>query len=185
MIAAGAVAAALVPYGDRSPGIGPHRSTVLAAGVVGIAFSVGLELVPRWLVQRPQPFTEPAMVAADDAIRAQSGHSLAGSGLAALLVLNRFVAWTLAVSDVQILRWTMWIPAALGIPAALAVCLYYGHRAWKVQRSAAVPAGGKRWDPHDLVNVRFSGTVSSWVLLLRTRSGPLAAAATTAICVMP
>jgi hypothetical protein len=143
VIAAGAVAAVLAPYGDLSPeGVGPHGVAVLAAGFVGVAFSFGLERVQRWLVQRPQPFTEPAMVAADDAIRAQAVHSLAGSGLAALLVLTSFVAWALASSDVQVLRWTMWVPSALGVPAALAVCLFYGHRAWKVQRSAAVAAGG-------------------------------------------
>ncbi|MEA2828526.1 MAG: hypothetical protein QOG43_2965 [Actinomycetota bacterium] len=139
LIAAGAGAAAVLPYGDRSPeSFSVHGDGVLAAGLVGVAFTIGLERVQRWVVQRPQPFTEPALVAADDAIRAQSVHSLAGSGLAVLLVLNSFIAWALAVSDVQILRWTMWVPSGFGFPAALAVCLYYGHRAWWVQRPDAV-----------------------------------------------
>jgi hypothetical protein len=139
LIAAGAVAAAVLPYGDRSPeSVSVHGVGVLAAGLVGVAFTIGLERVQRWVVQRPQPFIEPALVAADDAIRAQSVHSLAGSGLAALLVLNSFIAWALAVSDVQVLRWTMWVPSGFGFPAALAVCLYYGHRGWWVPRPDAV-----------------------------------------------
>jgi hypothetical protein len=144
-IAISAVAAAALPYGHASPeNASPHGAGVLAAGVVGVAFTVGLERVQRWVVRRPQPFTEPALVAADDAIRAQSVHSLAGSGLAVLLVLNSFIAWALAVSDIQILRWTMWVPSALGIPAALAVCLHYGHRAWRVRPGAAAAGGTTR-----------------------------------------
>ena len=38
------------------------------------------------MVRRPQPFTSPSLVAADDAIRAQSVHAIAGAGLALLLV---------------------------------------------------------------------------------------------------
>jgi len=89
---------------------------VIAAGIVGVVLSLGFERIQRWVVQRPQSFTEPALVAADDAIRSQSVHSIAGSGLAALLVLMSFVAWGLAVSDVQVLRWTMFVPAALAFP---------------------------------------------------------------------
>jgi len=143
LLAVGAVSAALVPYGHRSgASLGSHGAGVLAVGLVGVAFSLGLERVQRWLVQRPQPFTEPALVAADDAIRAQSVHSLAGSGIAVLLVLMSLVAWVLAVSDVVVLRRTMWAPATLGVPAALAVCLYYGHRAWRVRRLDGVAPGG-------------------------------------------
>lgn len=138
LIGAGAIVAAVAPYGDRTTkGLGLHGGGLLAVGLIGVAFSVWLERVQRWVVQRPQPFTEPALVAADDAIRAQSVHSLAGSGLAALLVLNTLVAWALAVSDVQVLRWTMWIPSGFGFPIALGVCLYYGHRAWRVPRTVA------------------------------------------------
>jgi len=143
VIAVGAVAAAIVPYDQRLPAsLSPHRVGMLAAGLIGVAFMLGLERMQRWLVERPQPFTEPALVAADDAIRAQSVHSLAGSGLAVLLVLNSFIAWALARSDIQLLRWTMWIPSVAGVPAALAVCLYYGHRAWRVRRPGRVAAGG-------------------------------------------
>ncbi|MEA2686220.1 MAG: hypothetical protein QOE93_1415, partial [Actinomycetota bacterium] len=120
LIGAGSILAAIAPYGNRTTkGLGLHGAGVLAVGLVGVASSICLERVQRWVVRRPQPFTEPALVAADDAIRAQSVHSLAGSGLAALLVLNTLVAWALAVSDVQVLRWTMWIPSGFGFPIAM------------------------------------------------------------------
>ncbi|MEA2973256.1 MAG: hypothetical protein QOG82_1714 [Actinomycetota bacterium] len=143
VIATGAVIAAVAPYGDPTPASpSPHRVGLLAAGLVGVVFMLGLERVQRWVVERPQPFTEPALVEADDAIRSQSVHSLAGSGLAVLLVLNSFIAWALANSDIQILRLPMGIVSAFGVPAALAVCLYYGHRAWRVRRLGAVAVAG-------------------------------------------
>ncbi len=144
VIAVGAVGAALAPYGERSPTVTRlHGVGVLAVGALALAFAVGLERVQRWVIQRPQPFAKPALVAADDAIRSQSVHSLAGSGLAVLLVLATFVTWSLAVSDVQILRWTGFIPVALGVPAALIVCLSYGHRSWSVRRPAVGTGGGR------------------------------------------
>jgi hypothetical protein len=143
VIAVSAVVAAVAPYGDATPASpSPHRVGLLVAGLVGVMFMLGLERMQRWLVERPQPVTEPALVAADDAIRAQSVHSLAGSGLAVLLVLDSSIAMALARSDLQILRWTMWFPSVFGVLAALWVCLYYGHRAWRVQRPESVATAG-------------------------------------------
>jgi len=142
-IAAGAVTAALAPYGHRSTeATGPHGARVLAAGIVGVVLSLALERIQRWVVQRPQSFTAPALLAADDAIRSQSVHSIAGGGLAVLLVLLSFIAWALATSDIQILRWTMFVPAMLGFPVALIVCLVHGHRAWSVPGRGEIAARG-------------------------------------------
>jgi hypothetical protein len=81
---AGVVLVGLVPF-DSSPAAEPGWGAVLATAGVLAAFTAGLERLERWLVRRAQPFTSAALVAADDAIRAQSVHSLAGSGLAILL----------------------------------------------------------------------------------------------------
>ncbi len=107
------------------------------AELAGLGFAFGLERLERWVVQRPQPFIHPALVDADDAIRAQSVHSIAGSGIATLLILFSFVSADLAVSDVQVLRWIMWVPAFAGFFLALVACLFYGHRAWRVRRPTA------------------------------------------------
>ena len=92
-----------------------------------------------WLVQRPQPFTQPDLVAADDAIRSQSVHSAAGSGLAMLLLcLGTQLIW-LAQSDNNVLRWTTWLPGVARWVVSVGVCLYYGHRAWWVRHDSPFP----------------------------------------------
>ena len=137
----GAFLVAFLPYDFNDTGGWPNRTFVLVIGVATAAFAVALERLQRWLVRRPQPFSDPELLVADDAIRAQSAHSLAGSGLAVLLLLNGGICWALAVSDVQILRWTMWIPGVFSFFAALYACLYYGHRAWRVRRPVAGSLG--------------------------------------------
>lgn len=135
---AGGIAAVAVPYGQRSPWFERQDSALFVAVAAGaVVLGVGLERLQRWLVRRPQPFVEPSLVAADDAIRSQSVHSVAGSGIAVLLVLCGVAAGALSMSDVQILRWTMWVVAAFSFLLSLYACLYYGHRAWRVPRQAA------------------------------------------------
>jgi hypothetical protein len=137
LILAAGVAVVLVPF--RDDWFDVDRLLCLVVAVTGAAVAVGLERVEAWVVQRPQPFASPSLVAADDAIRSQSVHSLAGSGLAVLLLAFSYLSYTLAMSDVQVLRWTMWLPAIAGTLLALVACLYYGHRAWRVRHAAAAP----------------------------------------------
>lgn len=141
LVAASAVAVLLVSFerqGDTFDG--SPRPTAAVLGVFAVVLAFTLERLERWLVQRPQPFTAPDLIGADDAIRSQSVHSLAGAGLATLLFLLGGTSFALALSDVQVLRWTMWIPALGSFVLSLWVCLYYGHRAWRVRRSAGTTA---------------------------------------------
>ena len=136
--ALGLLAAGLVPYAD--PGFRPGAAT-LAAGAVGVlAFGAGLEAVERWLVRRPQPFTSPAEVAADDAIRAQSIHAVAGAGLALLLLFCCGVALLLQAADATVLRTTMAVVAAACLVLSLVVCRDIGAESWRVRRPGR--AGG-------------------------------------------
>lgn len=133
---AGALLVGFLPYGERSDlALLPNSSVVIAMAAVAAGFAVALERLQRWLVQRPQPFVEADLIAADDAIRSQSLHSLAGSGIAVLLLFLSTLCWAMAASDVQVLRWTMWVPGFFGFLAALWACQYYGHRAWRVRRA--------------------------------------------------
>jgi hypothetical protein len=133
----GGIAALLVPYAeDQSP---PSTVAMALLAALAAAFAVILERLQRWLVARPQPFSDPELVAADDAIRAQGVHSLAGSGLAVLLLLVSAVWVGLAMSEVQLLRWTIWLPAVFGPLLALYACMWFGHRAWRVRRPASPP----------------------------------------------
>ncbi len=124
------LAAVPFPEGRSSPST---LGIVAFAGWIA-AFAAGLELVERWVIRRPQPFTSPALLAADDAIRAQSVHALAGSGLAVLLLWCGGVSAALSASDVPLLQWTMWLPAAIGFLGSLFVCVHFGHRGWRVRR---------------------------------------------------
>jgi hypothetical protein len=136
----GALALGLVPY-DPQSAAEPEWPGLLTGGAIFAAFSAGLEALERWIVRRPQPFTNPALVAADDAIRAQSVHSLAGSGLALLLVVCSGIFVVLAASDVSVLRWTMWLPAVVALLLAIRACLDIGQRSWRVRRHIAGPSG--------------------------------------------
>jgi hypothetical protein len=89
--------------------------------------------VERWIVRRPQPFTDPPLVAADDAIRAQSVHTLAGAGLALLLLAVSASFAVLAGSDVALSTW-MWLPALAAFLLSVRACLDIGQQPWRVRR---------------------------------------------------
>ena len=137
LVVLGAITVFLVPYGHRSGWEGFDRPVGIAITAVffALAFGLGLERLERWIVERPQPFTEPSLVAADDAIRSQSVHSLGGSGVAGLLVAFSVVAGALSMCDVTALRWTMFPFAIFGFFASIVVCQYFSYRAWRVRRS--------------------------------------------------
>jgi hypothetical protein len=132
----GVVILGLVPYDPREAAE-PEWPSLLTGAAVFAAFSVGLEALERWLVRRPQPFTSASLLATDDAIRAQSVHSLAGSGLALLFAGCSGICVGLAASDVDVLRWTMWVPALVALFLSIHACLEIGHRGWRVRRPIA------------------------------------------------
>lgn len=135
IVTAGFVALAAVPFDP--PGslqVRPDLWALAVGSASGLGLAVGLERLQTWIVRRPQPFTDPTLVAADDSIRSQSVHSLSGSGIAIEFLLLSAACFGLAQSDVQILRWTLWVPGFFGMGAALFACQFYGHRAWRVRR---------------------------------------------------
>ncbi len=136
-IAVASLALVVVPF-DPASGLAPEPGLLLLGLVGGPALAIGLERLQGWLVRRPQPFTDRTLIAADDAIRAQSVHSVSGSGIAVALVWLSTLALQLPTSDVQFLRWTMWVVGLFGFGAALFACQYYGHRAWRVRRHLPV-----------------------------------------------
>lgn len=129
----GVIAIGLVPY-DAREAAEPGWLGLIAGAAAFASFAVGLEALERWLVRRPQPFTSPSLVAADDALRAQSVHSLAGSGLALLLVALSGALVVLAASDVAVLRSTMWLAALAAMVLSVRACVATGQRGWRVRR---------------------------------------------------
>jgi hypothetical protein len=137
-VVVGVVTLGLVPY-PSSVDTPSWPGLVGGAAFFG-AFAVAVETLERWIVRRPQPFTSPPLVAADDAIRAQSVHALAGSGLAFLLLACSGVFVVLAVSDVALLEW-MWLPALAAFVLSIRACLDIGQQPWRVRRRTDRRAG--------------------------------------------
>jgi hypothetical protein len=132
VLALGLLAIGLVPYPDSVSNPGPASLTLGAVAV--LAAGAGLEAVERWLLRRPQPYTSPPLVAADDAIRAQSIRAVAGAGVALLLLLASGVSLGLQASDVTVLHWAMVPPAAVCLLLSLVACGEIGQRPWRVRR---------------------------------------------------
>ena len=143
-VIAGALVSLALPYDERWTG--PSPAAVVGFLVWVAVVTVGLECLERWLVRRPQPFTDPSLVAADDAIRSQSVHSVAGSGLAVLLLMFAGISVLLASADVALLRWTMWLPALAAALLALGACQLSspGQHGWRVRRPPAPPPAAAR-----------------------------------------
>lgn len=131
--AAIAIAALAVPV--RQPELVPRWGRIsLILGVVVVA--VGTEVIQGWLIRRPQPVVSTSLIEADDAIRRQSVHSIAGAAIGMLCVLAGLALWPLAASDIQILRWTAWVPALLSVPIGFAACTYFESGGWQIRRTA-------------------------------------------------
>jgi len=130
----GLVVLRFVPYGPSGPP--PSWGTIAVFATVMFGLAAGLERLEHWIVRRPQPFVSASLLAADDAIRAQSLHSLAGAGAGFLFFACSLVSYAFALSELEILRRTMWAPALLALLFALVACQFYGARAWQVRRHA-------------------------------------------------
>jgi hypothetical protein len=137
----GVIVTGLLPY--PSPASEPDWSALASGAAFFGAFTVGLEVLERWIVRRAQPFTSLSLVAADDAIRAQSVHALAGSGLALLLVALSGVFAVLTASDVDVLSATMWLPAVAAFVLSILACRDIGQQPWRVPRRVDRPAGAE------------------------------------------
>ncbi len=130
--ALGTVAIGLVPY-DHAVSMPSLPALVLiAAGV--LAFGAGVEALERWMVRRPQPYTSPELLAADDAIRAQSIRAVAGAALALLLLLCSGRARGLQASGAPALHSIMVVPAVVCLIGSLVAVQDVTDSRWSVRR---------------------------------------------------
>lgn len=123
-----ALAALVVPL--RDPWF-VSRAARVATFVAVPLILLGVEALQHWLIRRPQPVVETSLLRADDAIRRQSVHSIAGAGMGLQWLLAGASMWALAGSDIQILRWTMWITGLLAWGIALGACTHYDSGVWQ------------------------------------------------------
>lgn len=132
-----ALAAVVVPMRDPFIVSLPTRVATLVAVPTILLMIEGLQ---RWLIRRPQPVVEASLLRADDAIRRQSVHSIAGAGMGLQWLLVGASMWALATSDVQVLRWTMWAPGMLAWVIALGACTRYDNGVWQRRTEPAADA---------------------------------------------
>lgn len=94
---------------------GPEGEAELPPAIVMVSMILlillGVEILQRYIVGRPQPAVETDLVQADDAVRSASVHALAGAGIALELLIAALQILGIGVaSDTRLLRWTLpWI----------------------------------------------------------------------------
>lgn len=123
--------------------VDPSLAFVVAASVVVVALAVLMEWFLRAIVIRPQPAITNDLVAADDAIRAASIHSLSAAGLALMLLST---GWALVSvggvsASTQLAELLPWFGVACDL-GALVAWIGLGHlTTWRVRREAPLVNG--------------------------------------------
>ncbi|MHB8613721.1 MAG: hypothetical protein ACYDAL_15065 [Candidatus Dormibacteraceae bacterium] len=126
-----------MPRHPEGPG-DPSLALVIGVAVLLTGFALAVERILQRIVERPQPASDVDLVAADDAIRASSIHSVSGAGIGMLLVgIGAELFWMQFTTSVEPLRQLLGWPATVAILLALLSCAGLGHpRTWRVRHSA-------------------------------------------------
>jgi hypothetical protein len=136
-----AAAIALAVDADRTDVASDREVFALAAAAV--AALLVAEIVQRAVVRRRQPLVDPDLLAADDALRAQSTHALAG----AVIITAGSLLFPLLMrpGGADVLNPTFDLLAVFSPVAGWVVGVWYQNRAWRVRRSrpsaTAAPTG--------------------------------------------
>jgi uncharacterized membrane protein len=137
-----AVVYAIAPKNPQR-GVDPSVAFVVAAAIVVVAFAALTEWFSRIIVLRPQPAITDDLLAADDAIRAGSIHSLSAAAVALILLS---LGWTLlSLAGVTVNPQLGAIVSGLGVACdlgALIAWIVLGHVTnWQVRRGASLVSG--------------------------------------------
>lgn len=135
-----AVLFTVMPRHPQSPG-DPSLALVIGIALLLTGFAFAVERILQRIVERPQPAGDGEIVAADDAIRASSIHSVSGAGVGMLLVgIGAEHFWMQFTTSVEPLRQLLGWPATVAILLALLSCAGLGHpRTWRVRHSTDTP----------------------------------------------
>jgi uncharacterized membrane protein len=123
--------------------IDPSLAFMFAASVLVVALAVLIEWFLRTIVVRPQPAITNDLIAADDAIRAASIHSLSAAGLALMLLSTGWALVSLGgvSASTQLGELLPWFGVACDL-GALVAWIGLGHlTAWRVRREAPLVSG--------------------------------------------
>jgi hypothetical protein len=138
-----AAAYAAIPK-DHARTIDGGLIVVGAASILTVAFAVGVEWILRRIVARPQPVVAADLIAADDAIRASSIHTMSAAAIALLLLSAGWMlvsAGTVSSSG-ALGQGLLWAGLVTDVAAVAAWAVLAHPRNWRVHRSASF--GGAR-----------------------------------------
>ena len=111
------------------------RPVFLAVGLAAAAVEILAERLARVLLERPQPVASRLVLATDDALRSSGVRAVWGATAALLCLAASVMFGGMMTSDVQVLRWVMWLPGTLLIPCSLFVWQAIADPgAWRVAR---------------------------------------------------
>ncbi|MGA8416208.1 MAG: hypothetical protein WB808_06255 [Candidatus Dormiibacterota bacterium] len=137
-----AVIYALVPENPQRT-VDPSVAFMIASSLLVVVLAALIEWFLRTIVTRPQPAITNDLLAADDAIRAASIHSLAAAGIAVILLSIGWAAVSLGdvIASNALSELLPWFGVACDL-AALVVWIGLGHLAtWRVQRGTPAVSG--------------------------------------------
>ncbi len=127
---------ALVKARSHAPIFDVSEIGMAVTSAILVALAIGIEIVQRMIVHRPQPVLAPDLLEADDAIRSASVHALAGGGIAlALLWLSYQLSAIGNASQAPVLGWLLPMLAIVMIGLALSSWIDLAHpKGWRVRR---------------------------------------------------
>jgi hypothetical protein len=137
-----AVIYALFPRNPQRT-VDPSVAVMIASSVLVVVLAALIEWFLRTIVMRPQPAITNDLLAADDAIRAASIHSLAAAGIALILLSIGWAAVSLGdvIGSNALSQLLPWFGVACDL-GALTAWIGLGHLAtWRVQRGAPAVSG--------------------------------------------
>jgi uncharacterized membrane protein len=106
---------------------------------LGLGVAVCAEAMFRAIVRRPQRFTDPALLEADDAVRASSVHACLGASVAMLMVLLGHMLNDIGLNTTSsaVRSWSFFVGVVL-VLATMTTWSHYGmNHTWIVRRRSA------------------------------------------------
>jgi hypothetical protein len=99
-----------------------------------LAMALGVELMQRMIVNRPQPALTPDLLQADNAIRSASVHALSGGAVALSLIWLTYQLGALGNGRGSLMSWLLAVLAILSIGLALWSWIDLAHpKEWRVR----------------------------------------------------
>lgn len=128
----------MIAHGRSAPPVSTISDLGFAVtSAVLLVMAIGIAVMQRMIVHRPQPVLAPDLLEADDAVRSASVHALAGGGVALSLIWLTYQLGAIGNGQAGLVSWVLAFLAILSIGLALASWIDLAHpKEWRVRRHA-------------------------------------------------